>query len=219
MQIDQQSGMIYVATKDTAYLRNYLTSDILRRAFTEAGLSDARFAFGIPGRDKNGKQQSFVALYILKTGNSEKAPMEGEVITDAQQSYDQLGSKPTVSMEINPAGSAKWERLTEISFNEVRPIAILLDDIVYSAPVARNGKITGGRTEISGDFNLQEAQDLANILKAGKLPAPAKIVAFQQVGPTLGEHAIKGGIWAFVISFAVIFLLMLVYYNTAGWVA
>jgi len=219
MQIDQQNGMIYVSTKDTAYLRTYLENNILRRAFTEAGLADARFVFGIPGRDKAGKQLNFVQLHILKTGNTEKAPMEGDVIKDAAQSYDQLGSKPTVSMEIGPAGNAKWERLTEQSYNETRPIAIVLDEIVYSAPVARNGKITGGRTEISGDFTLQEAQDLANILKAGKLPAPAKIVQEQVVGPTLGADAVKGGFMAFVISFIVIFLLMLVYYNTSGWIA
>jgi len=219
MQIDQQNGMIYVAINDTSYLRNYLNSDVLRRSFTEAGLSDARFAFGIPGRDKAGKQLNFVQLHILKTGNSEKAPMEGEVITDAAQSYDQLGSKPTVSMEINPAGSAKWERLTGTSFEQTRPIAIVLDEIVYSAPIARNGKISGGRTEISGDFTVQEAQDLANILKAGKLPAPAKIVQEQVVGPTLGADSIHGGTMAFIISFIVIFILMLVYYNTSGWIA
>lgn len=219
MQIDQQNGMIYVSTKDTAYLRTYLENNIVRRAFTEAGLADARFAYGIPGRDKAGKQLNFVQLHILKTGNSEKAPMEGDVIKDAAQSYDQLGSKPTVSMEIGPAGNTKWERLTEQSYNETRPIAIVLDEIVYSAPVARNGKISGGRTEISGDFTLQEAQDLANILKAGKLPAPATIVAEQVVGPTLGADSIKGGTMAFVISFVVIFLLMLVYYNTSGWIA
>jgi SecD/SecF fusion protein len=219
MQIDQQNGMIYVAINDTAYLRNYLNSDVLRRSFTENGLSDARFAFGIPGRDKNGKQLNFVSLYILKTGNSEKAPMEGEVITDASQSYDQLGSKPTVSMEINPAGSSKWERLTGTSFDQTRPIAIVLDEIVYSAPIARNGKISGGRTEISGDFTVQEAQDLANILKAGKLPAPAKIVQEQIVGPTLGADSIHGGMMSFIISFLVIFILMLLYYNTSGWIA
>lgn len=219
VQIDQQNGAMYVATKDTAYLRTYLNSPEMRRALTETGLADARFAYGIPGREKSGKRLNFVPLYVLKTGNSEKAPMEGDVITDAQQSYDQVGSKPTVSVNIGPAGSSKWERLTENSYKETRPIAIVLDDIVYSAPVARNGKISGGRTEISGDFALEEAQDLANILKSGKLPAPAKIVQQQVVGPTLGADAIKGGFLAFGISFLVIFLLMLVYYNTSGWVA
>ena len=219
MQVDQQNGMIYVAVNDTAYLRTFLNDNVVRRAFTEAGLADARFAYGIPGRDKAGKQLNFVQLHILKTANADKAPMEGDVITDAAQAYDQLGSKPTVSMEISPAGSAKWERMTQTSFDQTRPIAIVLDDIVYSAPIARNGKISGGRTEISGEFTLQEAQDLANILKAGKLPAPAKIVQEQVVGPTLGADAVNGGFLAFGISFIVIFLLMLIYYNTSGWIA
>jgi SecD/SecF fusion protein len=220
LKLFQQAGDgLVVAAKDTAYLRTYLSGDIVRRAFAEAGLGDARFAFGIPNRDKSGKQLSVVPLYVLKTANSQKAPMEGDVITTASQGYDQMGSKPNVSMDINPAGSAKWERLTETSFKETRPIAIVLDEIVYSAPIAHNGKISGGRTEITGSFTLQEAQDLANILKAGKLPAPAKIVQQQVVGPTLGADAVKGGILSFVISFIVIFLLMLVYYNTAGWVA
>jgi SecD/SecF fusion protein len=220
LKLFQQGGQgLVVATKDTGYLRTYLNNDVVRRAFTEAGLSDARFGFGIPGRDAGGKQVGVVPMYVLKTSNSDKAPMEGDVITTATQSYDQMGGKPTVSMEIGPAGNTKWERLTETSFKETRPIAIVLDDIVYSAPVAHNGKISGGRTEISGNFTLAEAQDLANILKAGKLPAPAKIVQEQIVGPTLGANAVNGGIMAFAISFIVIFLLMLVYYNTAGWVA
>lgn len=207
-------GTLGVMANDTAIVRQYLNMEAVKRQFP----ADAKFAFGIPGRDANGKQAKVLPFYVLKTNNTGKAPMEGEVITSANQTFDQFG-KPAVSMDISAAGSRQWENLTEISFNEQRPIAILLDDIVYSAPVARNGKITGGRTEISGDFSLQEATDLANILKAGKLPAPAKIVQEQVVGPTLGKDAINGGIMAFVISFIVIFLLMLVYYNTSGWVA
>jgi SecD/SecF fusion protein len=94
-----------------------------------------------------------------------------------------------------------------------RPIAIVLDDVVYSAPNV-NGPIEGGSSEISGNFTVEEAQDLANILKSGKLDAPAKIVAEQVVGPTLGKEAVNGGAKAFIISFIVIFILMLVYYNT-----
>ena len=208
------TGMIGVATRDTSIVREYLNMDVVRRNFP----SDARFAYGIPGRDANGKEAKVVPLYVLKTFGNTKAPMEGEVVTNASQTYDQFG-KPAVSMEINSTGSRIWENMTETSYNQSRPIAIVLDDIVYSAPVARNGKISGGRTEISGDFTLQEATDLANILKAGKLPAPAKIVQEQVVGPTLGKDAINGGMMAFGISFIVIFLLMLVYYNTAGWIA
>ncbi|MGV3528622.1 MAG: protein translocase subunit SecDF [Flavisolibacter sp.] len=207
-------GTLGVMVNDTAIVREYLNMDAVRRNFP----GDARFAYGIPGRDPNGKESKVLPFYILKTNGSDKAPMEGEVVTSAQQTFDQFG-KPAVSMDISNAGSRQWENLTELSFNQTRPIAILLDDIVYSAPVARNGKISGGRTEISGDFTLQEAQDLANILKAGKLPAPAKIVQQQVVGSTLGKDAINGGMMAFVISFIVIFLLMLVYYNTSGWIA
>ncbi|MGE5518776.1 MAG: protein translocase subunit SecD, partial [Candidatus Dadabacteria bacterium] len=207
-------GMLGVAIKDTAIVREYLDMPAVRKDFP----ADARFAYGIPGRDAAGKQAKVVPVYILKTNGQEKAPMEGEVVTTAAQTFDQFG-KPAVSMDINNVGSRQWENLTDKSYNQQRPIAIVLDDIVYSAPVARNGKISGGRTEISGDFTLEEAQDLANILKAGKLPAPAKIVQEQVVGPTLGKDAINGGMMAFAISFIVIFTLMLVYYNSAGWIA
>ena len=111
-------------------------------------------------------------------------------------------------MKIAPTPSAK---------NRI-PIAIVLDNTVYSAPVAEQ-KIEGGDSRITGSFTVQEAQDLASILKVGKLPAPAKIVQEQVVGPTLGAEAIRGGTMAFLISFVVIFLLMLVYYNTSGWIA
>lgn len=203
-----------VAVKDTAALREFLNKDEIRKDFP----ADARFAFGMPGRDDKGRQEKFVALYVLKTNGNEKAPMEGEVVTSSAPTFDQFG-KPSVSMDINSVGSRQWEKLTRISYEQKRPIAIVLDDIVYSAPVANNGPITGGRTEISGNFTADESTDLANILKAGKLPAPAKIVQEQVVGPTLGANAIHGGLLAFGISFLVIFFLMLVYYNTAGWVA
>lgn len=203
-----------VAIKDTAALREVLNNEEIRKAFP----ADARFAFGIPNRDASGKQEKTVPFYVLKTNGSEKPPMGGEVITSSKASFDQFG-KPSVTMTTNTVGSRQWEQLTRRSYEQKRPIAIVLDDIVYSAPVANNGPITGGNTEISGNFTPQESTDLANILKAGKLPAPAKIVQEQVVGPTLGENAIHGGMLAFGISFIVIFLLMLVYYNTSGWVA
>jgi SecD/SecF fusion protein len=113
-------------------------------------------------------------------------------------------------------GSKTWARMTADNVN--KPIAIVLDDIVYSAPNV-NGPIEGGNSEISGNFTVEQAQDLANILKSGKTNAPAKIVAEQVVGPTLGKESVNGGAMAFGISFLVIFALMLVYYNTGGWVA
>ena len=208
------NGIGLVKVNDTALVREYLESPQLRKYFPP----DAWFAYGIP-ENKNGKVSTSVPLYVIKTNGKQKAPIEGEVITDARQGFEQTTSKPNVSMTMNSSGSRDWERLTETSFKETRPIAVVLDNIVYSAPVAYNGKISGGNTEINGNFSLEEAQDLANILKIGKLPAPAKIVQEQVVGPTLGKDAINGGLKAFGLSFVVIFLLMLVYYNSAGWVA
>ncbi len=203
-----------VSINDTAALREVLNKEEIRNAFP----ADARFAFGIPNRDSKGKPEKTVPFYVLKTNGSDKAPMEGEVVTSSKATFDQFG-KPSVSMTTNSVGSRQWEQLTRRSYEQKRPIAIVLDDIVYSAPVANNGPITGGNTEISGNFTVEESTDLANILKAGKLPAPAKIVQEQVVGPTLGSDAIHGGIMAFVLSFIVIFILMLVYYNTSGWIA
>ena len=208
-------GNLAIGINDTASFRNVLEAPIIRNNFPP----DARFVYGVPPRDKDDKPARFVPVYILRTKGTDKAPIEGNVIRNAAQSYDQVASRPTVTMDMDPSGAVLWERLTETSYKENRPIAIVLDNVVYSAPTAHNGKISGGRTEISGDFSIEEAQDLANILRAGRLPAPAKIVQEQVVGPTLGADAVHGGITAFAISFAIIFLLMLVYYNTAGWIA
>lgn len=207
------------AVNDTAIVRQYLSNEVVRRVFIQAGLADAQFAFGTPARGENNRLENTVPLFVLKTGNADKAPMEGDVIVQANQGFDQMSNNPNVNMETNAVGNTKWERLTKLSFDEKRPIAIVLDGVVLSAPTANNGPISGGRTEITGNFTLQEAQDLANLLKAGKFAAPAKIVQSQVVGPTLGANAIHGGFLAFGISFLVIFLLMLVYYNTSGWVA
>jgi SecD/SecF fusion protein len=200
-----------VEVKDSALVREYLESPMLRKHFP----ADGRFAYGIP--EKTNKK--LLPLYVLKTYGREKAPIEGEVVVDAKQDYNQTaGNQPIVTMEMNSVGGRIWETITEKSAKDKIPIAIVLDNIVYSAPIASE-KISGGRSQITGNFSVEEAQDLANILKAGKLPAPAKIVQEQQVGPTLGKQAIRGGTMAFLISFVVIFLLMLVYYNTSGWIA
>lgn len=199
-----------VEFKDTSRVREYLESDMIRRHFP----ADVKFAYAIA--EKTNKK--LFPLYALKTYGRDKALIEGEVVTKASQDFDPTTSKPIVEMSMNAAGSNAWAAVTEKSAKEKIPIAIVLDGIVYSAPIA-NEKISGGKSQISGDFTLEEAQDLATILKAGKLSAPAKIVQEQQVGPTLGNEAIKGGMMSFIISFLVIFLLMLIYYNTGGWVA
>lgn len=208
-------GIASISIKDTGIVREILNAPIIRRHFP----ADVKFAYGIQPRDKNNKRLDIVPLYVLRTEGRDKAPLEGSVITTASPSIDQLTNNPTVSMDMTTTGARQWEMLTERSHRDTMPIAITLDEVVYSAPIAYKGKITGGRTEISGDFTLEEAQDLAAILEAGRLPAPAKIVAQQEVGATLGAAAIRGGLMAFGLSFIVIFLLMLVYYNTSGWVA
>lgn len=201
----------FVAIKDTALVRQYLNTPAIRASFP----AQLAWMYGIPERGKNNKPANFVALYAIKTFGREKAKIEGDAISSASADYDQSG-KPEVRMNMTATGTTAWAKMT--AENIEKPIAIVLDNIVYSAPNV-NQVIDGGTSQISGGFTVEEAQDLANILKAGKLPAPAKIVQEQQVGPTLGAEAIKGGMTAFGISFLVIFILMLIYYNTSGWIA
>ncbi|MEO6490458.1 MAG: protein translocase subunit SecDF [Ferruginibacter sp.] len=200
-----------VALKDTGVFLSYINNDVVRSAFP----ANVKFLFGVEERSDKGNQR-FLPLYAVKTQpGTEKAPLEGDGVEEAKQDYDELG-RPAIKMQMSGVGSKTWARLT--TKNVGRPIAIALDEIVYTAPNV-NGPIEGGNSEISGNFTVEEAQDLANILKSGKLDAPAKIVAEQVVGPTLGQEAVRGGAMAFIIAFAVIFILMLVYYNTGGWVA
>ncbi|MBL7742047.1 MAG: protein translocase subunit SecDF [Chitinophagaceae bacterium] len=209
---DQRLNSIvgYVDLKDTGNVKQYLNAPELKRYFPP----DVWFTYGIPERTS----KRLFPLYAIKTNGKETPELEGDVIKDARQDFDQSkGGQPIVSMEMNSIGANKWGNITERSAKNKTPIAIVLDGVVYSAPVAE-GRL-GDRSQIFGSFTVEEAQDLANILKVGKLSAPAKIVQEQQVGPTLGSEAIKGGMMAFAISFIVIFLLMLVYYNTSGWIA
>ena len=200
-----------VALKDTSLFFEYLNNDVVRSALP----ADCKFLFGVEAKSEKGNQR-YYPLYAIKTQTgSDKAPLEGESVDEAKQDYDEMG-RPAIKMQMTSTGSKVWARLTTKNVN--RPIAISLDDIVYSAPNV-SGPIEGGNSEISGSFTVEEAQDLALILKSGKLDAPAKIVAKQVVGPTLGKEAVTGGAKAFAIAFLVIFILMLVYYNTGGWVA
>ena len=200
-----------VALQDTATFYSYINNDVVKSALP----GNVKFLFGIEEKAAKGGQR-FFPLYAIKTlPGSEKAPIEGDAVANAIQQFDQMG-KASISMQMNPTGTKQWARLT--TKNVGRPIAITLDDIVYSAPNV-NGAIEGGNSEISGSFTVEQAKDLSQILTSGKLDAPAKIVAMQVVGPTLGAEAVRGGAMAFGIAFLVIFLLMLVYYNTSGWVA
>jgi len=204
--------------KDTATINNYLSIPAVKNQFP----GNLRFMYGKQQMDDNGKAYPYLELYAIKTvpGN-DKAKLEGEVITDARQDYDPVTGGVVVEMSMNKHGADVWAKMT--TDNVGLPIAIALDEVVYSAPYV-NGPITGGNSQIimgnrSSEQTINEAQDLSNILKSGKLNAPARIVQEQVVGPTLGKAAVKGGAMAFFISFLVIFTLMLVYYNTAGWVA
>lgn len=205
---------------DTSTVNRYLSIPVVRNSFP----ANIKFLWGKQERDEEGKLGNFLRLYAIKTiPGKDKADLEGDAIEDARQEFDQVTNEVAVSMEMNPTGGRTWARMTEK--NVGKPIAIVLDDIVYSAPNVIQ-KIDGGNSRItmgSGGKNqqivIEEANDLANILKAGKLEAPAVIVQEQVVGPTLGAQAVNGGIMAFGISFIVIFALMLVYYNTAGIVA
>lgn len=202
----------FVSARDTSLLNEYLNLEPVRSQFP----SNAKFVFGVAERNDKGVKTDILPFYALKTleGN-ERARLEGDGVSQAVQDYDDK-NRPAIKMQMTKQGERIWGEMT--TENVGKPIAIVLDDLVYSAPNVIN-PITSGTSEISGNFTIQEAQDLANILQSGKLPAPAKIVQEQVVGPTLGAAAIKGGALSFTISFVVIFLLMLVYYNTAGWVA
>ena len=205
----------YVPLKDTSTLNSYLTNPIVANSFP----TNLRFLYGVQEKDEAGKLADYVMLYAIKTvPGSDKAPLEGEHVTNARQDYDQFG-KVEVSMSMDKTGAAIWEKMTGDAYKKKSQIAIVLDDLVYSAPGVTSGPISGGNSQISGNFTVEQGQDLANILEAGKLEAPARIVQEQVVGPTLGAEAVHGGMMAFAISFVVIFALMLVYYNTAGWVA
>jgi len=217
VQTDQSGKRFYapnigvVALQDTGMFFSYINNDVVKNALP----ANVKFLFGIEEKSAKGNQRYF-PLYAVKTiPGSDKATLEGDGVEEARQDYDEVG-KPAIKMVMTNAGSKIWARMT--GKNVGRPIAIALDNIVYSAPNV-NGAIEGGNSEISGKFTVEEAQDLANILKSGKLDAPAKIVAEQVVGPTLGKEAVNGGIMSFLIAFVVIFLLMLIYYNTGGWVA
>ena len=212
IQASSMSTLGFVGTKDTATFSKYVSLDAVKGALP----SDLRFYYGAkPVKNKAG--ENLMEVFAIKTlAGSDKPKLGGEYVTEARQDIDSRNNEVQVAMSMDNKGARIWEKMT--GDNTGRAIAIVLDNFVYSAPRV-NGVIAGGNSVITGNFSIEEAQDLSNILKTGKLPAPAKIVQEQVVGPTLGAEAVKGGSMAFLISFGVIFILMLVYYNTGGWVA
>ena len=205
------SNLGYVAIKDTALVNQYLRIETVKTKFPP----NAKFVYGKLERDRDDKELNFLSLYAIKTLDNDQAELEGDHITGARPDYGQSG-EVVVSMEMDAVGTNIWGKMTER--NVGKPIAIVLDNTVYSAPNIIS-PIKEGRSQITGSFSVQEATDLSQILESGKLPAPAKIVHQYIIGPTLGAEAVKGGAMSFAISFGVIFILMLLYYNTAGWIA
>ncbi len=200
----------YTMKKDSAVLNAYLALPEVKSKFP----SNLVFMYGKPD-ESDPKAKDVLPLYAIKTLENGLAELEGDHVANAAQDFDERG-KVAIKMNMDKIGTSIWAKMT--SKNVGKPIAIVLDNIVYSAPNV-NDAITTGNSQISGNYSLKTAQDLAQILESGKLPAPAKIVAEQQVGPTLGNASIQGGAMAFGISFLVIFALMLIYFNTGGWVA
>jgi len=156
-----------------------------------------------------------IELHIVNVGRGGKAPLEGDVVTDARQTLDQ-STRPAISMQMNAMGAKKWRKLTAENID--KRVAIVLDNYVYSAPVIR-GEIPSGNTEITGKFTIEEAKDLANILKAGTLPAPTRIVQEAIIGPTLGMKAQLQGVYSIVAGLIIVIVFMVMYYAKGGFVA
>ncbi len=199
----------YANIQDTAKVNHLLRKDDVRQILPR----DMRLYWDI--NPMHGDENVRALIAIRETTRDGSAPLDGEVITDARQDYDQYGN-PEISMSMNREGARTWRRLTADNIGS--SIAIVLDGYAYSYPTVQ-AEITGGRSSISGNFTVQEAQDLANILRAGSLPAPARIVEEAVVGPSLGREAIQSGLSSFVIAFIIVLIYMAFYYNRAGLVA
>jgi SecD/SecF fusion protein len=204
------SAIAVVQQKDTAQLGEYLRSPMVASKLP----LNLKFAYGDIGTSTD-RSTGLFGLYALKTIDGVRSKLEGERITDARQDFDERG-RVAISMRMDQLGTRTWAKMTEENIG--KGIAIMLDDYVLSAPTV-NGIIPNGNSQITGNYEVRDAIDFASTLKSGKLPAPARIVQEQVVGPTLGAEAIKGGSLAFSIAFLVIFALMLGYYNNSGWIA
>ena len=190
--------------KDTATINSYLKMDQVK------ALMPRNLAFKWTAKAVDKEEKFFTLVAIKITGRDGRAPLEGDVIVDARQDYADMGSRPEVSMTMNTTGAKVWARLTKD--NVGKSIAIVLDGYVRSYPNV-NGEITGGRSSITGLESVEEAKDLANILKSGKMPAPAVIIAEDVVGPSLGQEAITSGFWSFGIAFLLVLGYMLFFYS------
>lgn len=202
----------FVAIKDTAKVIDYLNLKQVRDLLP-AEMRYAKFLW--EAKTESNSDENFMRLLAIAGNRDNEAYLQGDAIIDARQDYDELG-RPSVSMSMNNQGANIWARMT--GDNVGRSVAVVLDDYVYSYPNV-NEEIKNGSTQIAGSFSVKEAKDLANILKAGKLPAPARIIQADVVGPSLGKEAISAGLVSFLIALGVVLIYMIFYYSTAGLVS
>ncbi|MAN58718.1 MAG: protein translocase subunit SecDF [Flavobacteriaceae bacterium] len=201
--------------KDTAQVNAYLRMPQVRNLLP-TDMRYLEFMWGLPTVvDNENFEGEITELYAIKGNRNNEPPLSGGVVTDARQSYDQLNNV-IVEMQMNGKGARIWEEMTGFAFENKSQIAIVLDDIVYSAPGVTQGAIAGGRSQISGDFTIPQGKDLANVLRAGKLPASADIIQAEVVGPTLGQEAIDSGMLSFIIALGFVLIWMIFYYGKAG---
>ena len=196
----------YASVRDTAAINSIIYSELAKQVLP----SDVKLLWGAKPADGI-TAKNIYELYALKvTTTTGRAPLEGDVITDAKDQFDQITGQPEVSMSMNADGARRWAALTKANIDKA--IAIVLDGVVYSAPRV-NGEITGGQSSISGSFTIEDTKDLANTLKSGRMPAPARIVQEEVVGPTLGAQSIQQGVISFIIAFVVLMVYMVLMYN------
>ena len=208
-------GGLFYNVKDTITINNILNDDQVKLLVPPT----LKFLWAVKPFDTENidleNEDDVLQLFAIKISRGGRAPLTGEVISDARQDLDQ-GSRPSISMQMNANGAKLWRKLTSNNIN--RRIAIVLDDYVYSAPVVQN-EIPNGNSQITGNFTIDEAQDLANILKAGTLPAPTTIVEDVVIGPTLGKVAQQQGIKSILSGLIIVILFMIFYYARGGFVA
>ena len=196
----------YANARDTAAVNAAIYSDVAKRILP----SDVKLMWSAKPADGIASKNVYELHALKVTQSNGRAPLEGDVITDARDEFDQMTGRPSVSMSMNSDGARRWASLTKA--NVGRAIAIVLDGVVYSAPRV-NGEITGGDSKITGNFTIEDTKDLANTLKSGRMPAPARIVQEDIVGPSLGAQSIQQGLISFVIAFIILMLYMIVLYN------
>ena len=202
----------YAHYADTAIINKYFAMPQIKQLFPP----EFKPMWTVKASAMDPDQNIFELVAIKATSRDGKAPLDGGVVTDARVQYGNSGGSPEVSMTMNAEGANVWARMTKDNIG--RQIAIVLDGMVYSYPNVQS-EISGGSSQITGDFTLEEAEDLANVLKSGKLPAPATIIQEQVVGPSLGAESINAGLISFVIAFLLVLIYMLFFYRGAGLVA